>query len=70
MPVSTKQAPESDAVGNQDDSPWEMGDGTLDELFGASGAFGTGNFRYGTGGLASGRYDRLTSILKRLSKTK
>eukprot|EP00035_Acanthoeca_spectabilis_P034843 m.31152 g.31152 ORF g.31152 m.31152 type:complete len:549 (-) comp6904_c0_seq1:934-2580(-) len=69
VPISSEPAPE-DASAAVDDVPWEVGDGTLDELFGASGAFGTGSFRYGTGGLASGRYDRLVSLMKRLTNTR
>jgi hypothetical protein len=70
VPISSEPASESDASAAVDDVPWDVGDGTLDELFGASGAFGTGSFRYGTGGLASGRYDQLVSLMKRLTNTK
>mmetsp|Transcript_21237 Transcript_21237/g.55414 ORF Transcript_21237/g.55414 Transcript_21237/m.55414 type:complete len:563 (+) Transcript_21237:2-1690(+) len=70
MPVSAKGLPAEDAAAAVEEVPWEVGDGTLDELFGASGAFGTGSFRYGTGGLASGRYDRWVSLMKRLTNTK
>lgn len=30
-------------------------------------AFGTGSFRYGTGGMASGRYDQLKSLKRRVA---
>ena len=43
---------------------WLPSDNELDDLFGGDATWGTGSFRYGTGGLASGRYDKLVSLMK------
>jgi hypothetical protein len=70
LPASDVAPLDEEAAGAAEDVPWRVGDGTLDELFGSSGTFGTGSFRYGTGGLASGRYDRLVSLMRKLTTSK
>eukprot|EP00041_Stephanoeca_diplocostata_P027412 m.752894 g.752894 ORF g.752894 m.752894 type:complete len:569 (+) comp23171_c0_seq14:254-1960(+) len=71
LPVSSVQelaaAADADDAVDAAEAPWEPSDDTLDDVFGNVSAFGTGSFRYGTGGMASGRYDQLKSLKRRVA---
>lgn len=67
LPATTEEPAPEVQMDDSDLDAWIPSNDELDDLFGGDGTWGTGSFRYGTGAVGSGRYDKLMSLMKQAS---